>query len=224
MDRWPSVQRSHRQVIAYADSWRDHNAEVLAQLTAGAGRPLWVVLGDSAAQGVGCSRYDGGYVGQLHTVLGPAWAVLNLSRSGARTRDVLREQLPAWVALGRTANLVTALVGANDLTHTDPLQHAADARALCSALPRGAVVATMPRGWRERRAGAVDAVVRAEAAANGLRLADLAATTGPPYRGRYSDGFHPNDRGYARWADALVAALRSDPLSQSHPAGACPAR
>ena len=30
---------------------------------------------------------------------------------------------------------------------------------------------------------------------------------GPPYRGLYADGFHPNDRGYLQWADALSEAL-----------------
>ena len=48
---------------------------------------------------------------------------------------------------------------------------------------------------------------RSCAVEHGLRVADLRAHTGPPYRGRYADGFHPDDRGYAQWADALSEAL-----------------
>lgn len=40
-------------------------------------------------------------------------------------------------------------------------------------------------------------------------VADLWATTGPPWRGQFADDwFHPNDEGYRRWADAMVAAVR----------------
>jgi lysophospholipase L1-like esterase len=46
-------------------------------------------------------------------------------------------------------------------------------------------------------------------------VADVWAHTGPPYKGFYADGFHPNDKGYRQWADAVVEALAVDggPLS-----------
>ena len=60
--------------------------------------PLWVVLGDSTAQGLGALSPDGGYVGQVLAELrrqtGLPWRVLNLSVSGSLTRDVLGAQLP----------------------------------------------------------------------------------------------------------------------------------
>ncbi len=59
--------------------------------------PLWVVLGDSTAQGLGASSPLHGYVGQVLNALrrtGTPWRVLNLSRSGAQTRHVLDDQLP----------------------------------------------------------------------------------------------------------------------------------
>jgi lysophospholipase L1-like esterase len=197
-------RRSLQQVDAYAAAWEADNATALA----GDG-PLWVVLGDSAAQGVGASSHLSGYVGVVRHRLeerdGVPWRVLNLSRSGARTREVVDVQWPAASAL--PADLVTAVVGGNDALHTREPDWRRDAVDLCAALPAGAVVATVARGVFERKTARVNAVLRAEAAARGLRVADLWAHTGPPYRGLYFDGFHPNDTGYLQWVDAVWEAL-----------------
>lgn len=202
--RLPLFRRSFAQVEQYAAAWSASNE------TAGAGSgPLWLVLGDSAAQGVGASAHDRGYVGVVRERLeardGRPWRVLNLSRSGARTREVVDVQWPA--AAGLAATLVTALVGGNDALRTARAQWTRDVRDLCAALPAGAVVGTVARGVFERKTRQVNEVLRASAAEHGLRVADLWAHTGPPYRGLYSDGFHPNDAGYLQWADALSEAL-----------------
>lgn len=171
--------------------------------------PLWVVLGDSAAQGVGASAHDRGYVGvvldRLRQSTGEPWRVVNVSRSGARTREVVDVQLP--LARELAPDLLTAIVGGNDALRTRRVQWLRDVDDLCAALPRGAVVATTARGVFERKTQAVNARLREQAALHGLRVADLWAFTGPPYKGLYADGFHPNDTGYLQWADALSAAL-----------------
>jgi lysophospholipase L1-like esterase len=200
-------RRSYAQVDAYAVAWERANAQAL-----GTDGPLWVVTGDSAAQGVGASAHDRGYVGLVRDRLAAAdsrpWRVLNLSRSGARTREVVDEQLPRALSLaGEEPALLTAVVGGNDALGTPLAQWLVDVDALCAALPRGAVVATVARGVRERKVRQVNERVRERAAAHGLRVADLWAHTGPPYRGLYADGFHPNDAGYRQWADALGEAL-----------------
>ena len=78
---------------AFARHWQAHNDQVLGQ-----DGPLWVVLGDSTAQGLGAPSPDGGYVGQvlarLRAETGLPWRVLNLSASGSLTRDVVGAQLP----------------------------------------------------------------------------------------------------------------------------------
>src|SRR5918912_210403 len=102
----PGVRRVHAQVGAYARLWDEANAAALA-----ADGPLWVVLGDSTAQGIGAARYDQGYVGQLRSRLGDEWRVLNWSRSGARTADVLETQLPRLEALDVAPALVTVAIG-----------------------------------------------------------------------------------------------------------------
>ena len=204
LGRLSPFRRTAAQVDAYAAAW------AAADETArGATGPVWVVLGDSAAQGVGASTHLSGYVGvvlgRLQDADGRPWRVLDLSRSGARTREVVDVQWPAAAGLG--ADLVTAVVGGNDAVHTPEPEWLRAAEDLCATLPQGAVVATCPRGVFERKARRVDAVVRARAAERGLRVADLWAHTGPPYRGRYADGFHPDDLGYLQWADAVSEAL-----------------
>lgn len=199
-------RRSFAQVDAYAPLWEAANTEALA-----ADGPLWLVLGDSAAQGVGASGHDRGYVGIVLARLratGEPWRVVNLSRSGARTREVVDVQWPA----GRDirADLVTAVIGGNDALRSKEADWLRDVEDLCAALPPGAVVSTTARGVLERKTARVNAVVRQRAAERGLRVADLWAHTGPPYRGLYFDGFHPNDRGYVQWADAVWEALQTE--------------
>lgn len=203
-----ALEHSREQATAYRVSWAEAN-DVARSAT---GR-LWVVLGDSAAQGVGAVSHDRGYVGQLLRALetrdgGGTWRVLNLSVSGARTADVVRDQLPQLDSLDAAPDLVTCAIGGNDLLRTPLPQFVRSFRELLARLPPGAVVATLPRGLAERRAQHVNAVLRGEAPARGLVLADLWATTGPPYRGKVAgDLFHPNEHGYADWARAFATAL-----------------
>lgn len=104
-------------VEPYAVRWAEAND--LARRGDG---PLWVALGDSATQGVGATSPERGYVGQVLDALsdrdGVGWRVLNLSVSGARARDVLAGQLPRLEALDVRPELVSCLVGGNDLVRT----------------------------------------------------------------------------------------------------------
>lgn len=70
------------------------------------------------------------------------------------------------------------------------------------------MIGTLPRGIAWWRAARVNAVVRHEASVADLRVADLWATTGPPWGGKFApDNFHPNDAGYRDWARAVLDAL-----------------
>ena len=201
----PGATARRRQVEAHRVAWEEGRAAALR-----AEGPLWVVLGDSTAQAIGASGIGSGYVGQVAAVLSARdaapWRVVNLSRSGALAVDVLAEQLPRLADLP-TADLVSCAVGGNDLLRRRTTL-ADDLRSVAAALPAGALLANLPRGLRERQAAVVNESIAAAAAANGLRLVDLWAVTGPPWRGRFSaDWFHPNDTGYTAWATAFLAAL-----------------
>jgi hypothetical protein len=59
--RWADGVTAMREDCAdFARHWQAHNDQVL-----NLDGPLWVVLGDSTAQGLGASSPDGGYVGQV---------------------------------------------------------------------------------------------------------------------------------------------------------------
>lgn len=212
----PPLRRSLDQVVAHAAEWERRTADVLAGPRSG--DPLWVVLGDSVAQGVGVASVDDGYVGRVARLLaqhdGRSWRVLNLSRSGAVVADVLEVQLPRLRALqadGWHADLVTAVVGGNDLRRTPLDRLLAQVPALVAGLPDGAAVATFPRGIKPARAQAANVLLRRLAAERGLPVVDLWEATAPPFRGKYADGLHPNEAGLTDWVAALAEALGLPP-------------
>lgn len=209
----PGVRRIHAQVAPYARLWDGANAADLS-----CDGPLWVVLGDSTAQGVGAPSFDQGYVGQLRRRLdeeradpaGRPWRVVNWSRSGARVADVLAAQLPRLDALltETEPDLVTVAIGGNDAYRTPLPTLLAGLRTLIGRLPPGTYLATLPQGLRPRKVRTANDLIRSEAPRAGLVVADVWSRTGPPWRGKFaSDQFHPGPLGYADWADAFAEAL-----------------
>ncbi len=202
----PGTRERRTQTASFAAAWAAHNDEVVSARPA----RMWVALGDSTSQGIGAPTHDRGWVGQVLDLLrddDPGWDVVNLSVTGARIRDVVADQLPRLGSLP-APDLVTCAVGANDLLRARRATVLADLADLLDALAPGTVVATLPRGVRERLARDVNAVVRAGAPDRGLRVADVWAHTGPPWAGKYAgDGFHPNEHGYREWTRAVAEAL-----------------
>jgi lysophospholipase L1-like esterase len=162
--------------------------------------PLWVAVGDSTAQGIGASAPDRGYVGQLVVRLRDEqrrlWRVVNLSVTAARVADVVREQVPRIDEVGQP-ELITCAAGANDVIRVGFRRVVEALRDLIRVLPPRAVLATIPQGLMPGRTRDLNQIIRAEAPAAGLRIADAWAHTGPPWQGKYAaDNFHPNDTGY----------------------------
>lgn len=208
------------QVDRYRAAWEEAN-----RVAADAEGPVWVVLGDSAAQGIGASGPFAGWVGQVRDRLqvrdGRDWRVMNLSVSGARAHDVLDEQLPhLWrLTAGPSpvpVTLVVCAIGGNDMYRSSSWGIRDRFTRLVASLPlpgqvgpgSQTVITTLPQGLGWRRANIANRIIRTQAPRRGLCVADLWATTGPPWKGRYAeDFFHPNNIGYARWADAIFPAI-----------------
>src|SRR5262249_32949327 len=198
---------------AFASHWDAHNRQVLAE-----SGPLWVVLGDSTAQGLGAPSPMGGYVGQvlddLRRQTGQPWRVLNLSLTGALIRDVLRDQLPRIPA---APHLVTCGIGANDILYSAPAKLFGDLRTLIDAVPDQTVLLDLPRPagiWGIVGRASVPYVARINQTihragrARGLPVAEVSGRFLPPWTGKFaSDCFHPSQAGYRDWADALLAAI-----------------
>lgn len=208
----PPLRRSLDQVVAHRLEWDRRATELLAGEREG--DPLWVVLGDSTAQAVGLADIQDGYVERVRRQLAlrdhRQWRVLNLSRSGAVIADVLDVQLPRLADLGGLGwrpQLVTAVVGGNDLRKTPLPVLLEQVPQLVAGVPDGAVLATMPKGIKVDKAVQVNAVLRGLAAERGLPLVDLWTATGPPWKGKYADGLHPNAAGVSDWVRAFVPVL-----------------
>jgi hypothetical protein len=205
----PGASARRLQIKAFADDWAAANLE--ARQATG---PLWVVLGDSASQGIGATRRETGYVAVVHERLRhrDAWRVINLSRAGAGVADVLTRQLPELVALineeQESAALVSCIVGAEDLARRVPGLDVS-LRQVMAALPSGAVVGTFARGARGGPAAALDAIIREEAARHRLRVAELPPRFGPGGKGR--GGNLLGDVEHAGWAEAVLAAIDGPP-------------
>ncbi len=206
------------QARTYADFWTLQNKQALT-----ADGPLWVVLGDSTAQGLGASSPLHGYVGQVLNALrrrGTPWRVLNLSRSGAQTRHVLEDQLP--VLDGLTPALVTCGIGNNDILATAPKRFRDNLCQVIERLPSSSVVMdlTVPDGfWRigglcSPYVAGINQLISTTATDRGLPVAEVSRHARPPWRGLLApDSFHPNNLGYRRHADALLAALPATVMS-----------
>lgn len=210
------IRATSGQVDDYRWAWEARNRHELER----AG-PLWVVLGDSASQGIGAAGPFDGWVGQaLHRLQardGRRWRVLNLSVSGARAEDVLDEQLPRLWRLEQPVDLVTCAIGGNDMYRSTSWQVRERFGRLVRALPAPGqvgegsrtVLTTLPQGLGRRRAGIANRIVAEQAPSRGIAVADLWATTGPPWQGKYAeDFFHPNEVGYGCWVEAILPVMQ----------------
>ncbi|WP_241977596.1 SGNH/GDSL hydrolase family protein [Cryobacterium cheniae] len=192
------------------------------------GELLYVVIGDSAAQGIGASSPHRGYVGiltdHIRLATGRSVRVVNLSVSGATVELAVRDQLPNFVKL--TPDIVTVAIGANDIALWDAVVFESGIRQIFQALPPHALVAELPcfhLPRNERMVAVANRIIRQVAAEHRLTVVPLHATT--KRLGLRSvathvagDLFHPNNRGYRAWADAFLPALSTHLVRGIRPA------
>jgi lysophospholipase L1-like esterase len=192
-------------------------------------RPIHlVVIGDSAATGLGCDLADqtpgallaGGIARDLRRRVD----LEVVARTGARSADL---EVQVAQALRRPVDAAVIIIGANDVTHRVPIASATrDLRRAVQALrDAGAevVVGTTPdlgsvkplmqplRSFAaqiSRRMAAAQTVATVEAGGTAVSLGDL---LGPEFLSSphlwSADRFHPSPEGYRRMADVLLPAV-----------------
>jgi acyl-CoA thioesterase-1 len=184
---------------------------------------VYVAVGDSTGIGLG-ARDGGGYVERLFARIvqkRPGSTLINLSAAGATTADAVDKQLPRLDAAGAT--LVTVCVGMNDLLRGhEAKQFAENYETLVVKLRqpgRLVVLANLPdvasapatKATADEslrlRLGQFNKAIEETAGRHGLPLVDLYKLSVESIRSRpeffSSDGLHPSDLGYARWAEAM---------------------
>lgn len=183
------------------------------------GELLYVVIGDSAAQGIGASKPHRGYVqivaDRFAAETGRTVRIVNLSVAGARLREALAIQMPKLAALDLEPDLLSVSIGANDINTFDKERFTREIEEVYAQLPSTAIVADLPCfhiPQRERLVAVANRIVRSTAARHGLTVAPLYAVTKRQgiVRAVYQaagDLFHPNDRGYVVWASAFLPAV-----------------
>ena len=195
------------------------------------GEPLVLaVLGDSSVAGVGADSVEDTLtygvakaLADRHRVTLHAFGV-----SGSRLANVVGEQLPQLAELD--PDLVLVCVGTNDITHGTATREIRRqlrllADGLATVAPRAVVVVSgLPpaesalafrrplRDLLGLRAWALTRIYRAELAASGITVFDVAPLTRAAFRGRRelfsADLFHPSSAGYAYLATVYGQAVR----------------
>ena len=149
--------------------------------------------------------------------------MINLSVSGALTRDVLAEQVPLLADV--RPDLVTCGAGANDILFSAPARLFADLRELLAAVPDNTVLLDLPLltgfwGLVGRMSvpyiSRMNRVIHEVALQRDLPVAEVSAHFTPPWSGKFScDNFHPSQDGYRDWTRALLAAVPASSLAMS---------
>jgi acyl-CoA thioesterase I len=204
-------------IAEYRNYWQERAAAPAADNAI-----TYVALGDSAAQGIGASQPQKGYVGLIESDIeyatGRPVHVINLSVSGARLIDVLEKQLPQLADQDiNPRTIVTLDVGSNDMKNYDPAQFARQFEEILRQLPQQTVVADVPyfgpdfhrHGGKQARQA--NQVIEPLLEKYGLRHAPVYRYTRERNSLFYyaTDLFHPSDRGYRSWFMAFWPEVRA---------------
>ena len=198
-----------------------------------------LVLGDSAAAGVGAASQDEALLGRLVAALGShgpvAWRLV--ARTGATAAGTRRHLAAHPPAPGETYDVAVVSLGLNDVIAGRPAAAVLDdLQAILATLARDwgvrhAVLTGMPpvgrfpalpqplRWYLGARARAMNAALDAWAAGRPDReVLHLEATLGAlDAAAMATDGFHPGPALYAAWGRAAAARVRAWHAAQATP-------
>lgn len=187
---------------------------------------IYVALGDSAAQGVGCEDVQDSYVALFASYLRRATQrrviVLNFSISGAIASTVVNTEIPQLLATGLTPDIITLDIGGNDVfspegQSTENFQKQME--IIVESLPAPALIAEVPPAKplpADKRALEMnDIVINVVSQSNHILVPMRHLGDVPLWRTfmiRAEDGFHPNTDTYRQIAAEFVR--KAEPLLQ----------
>lgn len=211
--------------------WLSHRSTPLGPIVpkeAQASYPV-AILGDSLVEGIGASTPDNDFANQLFRrikIQQPNATLVNTGVSGAVIDDVLNGQTPSLN--GKTFRLIIVVVGTNDITHLNDknsFQRSLDAltaklstlspQLLFLNVPKFAATPDIPdvvKRIADSRTKDFNDVYAAEGKANpNLRVFDFYTLSANVLSKDSSlisnDGFHPNDAGYQKMAEAAANSI-----------------
>lgn len=176
------------------------------------GEITYLALGDSASQGIGASTPNKGFVGliakRLENKYDKQVKVVNLSITGAKLDDYLKEQAPKVKYI--KADFVTIEIGSNDIKNYNADEFTKNFRLVLETLPDGSYVSNMPL-FNSRPGSTANAKLASKIVENELKkypklkFVDLEKQTSDNQSifGFAPDLFHPNDLSYKNWANAF---------------------
>ncbi len=199
------VAQIGEQIAPYTKWWNTSNKQAL-----GSDGKLLVVVGDSAALGIGASKPENGYselVRQHLETNGEKWRVIVLAQSGAKAKNALREYLPTLEKL--EPDLVISCIGSNDVFWSLATRSLIEKmERIVNALPQASVIGKL--AGASPRAKIVNAKLKQFAKDRRLPICDPWRVKGVSGKDRVaSDNFHPNDYGYELMASAFIEAINS---------------
>lgn len=170
----------------------------------------WLALGDSITQGMQASLPTRTHVGRVARAL--ELEVLNLGVGGAILDPELATSIPDW-----DWDIATIAYGTNDANRgISPAAVAARAAALVDALavqrPHAPIVLITVPTWIDPPIGADRlaeyraALAEVGAGRNSVTVLDGASLI-PPDPDNFIDGVHPNDTGFAAYANKLTTTM-----------------
>lgn len=183
------------------------------------GEITYLALGDSAAQGIGATSPSRGYVGligaRLEKQTNKKVRIVNLSKTGAKMEDYLKEQAPQIKDIN--ADYVTIEIGANDILGFDADKYRASFKKVLATLPNGAFVSNMPlfnsRPSSTNNAKQASKIISEELKNYPkLKFVDLQKQVAEHQSifGFAPDLFHPNNLSYKNWAEAFWISIKTD--------------
>lgn len=132
------------QLARYKAYWDRNNTQPPIS-----GEILYIAMGDSTAQGIGASHPEKSYPGVIKNKLADGTQrpvrLVNISKSGAKIRDVIDKQLPELEKLGSNEKtIITIEIGANNMISYNEKKFEAEMDELMGSLPEQAVLSDIP--------------------------------------------------------------------------------